>query len=32
VERFYRDAKVTELYEGASELLRILVAASLTRG
>ena len=32
VERFYRDAKVTELYEGTSELLRILVSASLTRG
>jgi alkylation response protein AidB-like acyl-CoA dehydrogenase len=32
VERFYRDAKVTELYEGTSEILRTLVAGSLTRG
>jgi alkylation response protein AidB-like acyl-CoA dehydrogenase len=32
VERFYRDAKVTQLYEGTSEILRILVAGSLTRG
>jgi alkylation response protein AidB-like acyl-CoA dehydrogenase len=32
VERFYRDAKVTELYEGTSEMQRIVLAGSLTRG
>jgi alkylation response protein AidB-like acyl-CoA dehydrogenase len=32
VERFYRDAKVTELYEGTSEIQRIVLAGSLTRG
>ncbi len=29
VERFYRDAKVTELYEGTSEIQRIVIANSL---
>lgn len=29
VERYYRDAKVTELYEGTSEILQILIARSL---
>lgn len=29
VERFYRDAKVTELYEGTSEIQRIIIARSL---
>ena len=32
VERFYRDAKVTELYEGTSEIQRIVLAGSLARG
>ncbi|HEV8479205.1 MAG TPA: acyl-CoA dehydrogenase family protein [Candidatus Eisenbacteria bacterium] len=32
VERFHRDAKVTELYEGTSEMQRIVLAGSLTRG
>jgi alkylation response protein AidB-like acyl-CoA dehydrogenase len=32
VERYYRDAKVTELYEGTSEIQRIVIAASLLRG
>jgi len=32
VERFPRDAKVTELYEGTSEMQRIVLAGSLTRG
>jgi len=26
VERFYRDAKVTEIYEGTSEIQRIVIA------
>lgn len=29
VERFYRDAKVTELYEGTSEIQRLLIARGL---
>jgi butyryl-CoA dehydrogenase len=28
VERYYRDAKVTELYEGTSEIQRIVIANS----
>ena len=28
-ERLYRDAKVTEIYEGTSEIQRILIARSL---
>lgn len=32
VERFYRDAKVTELYEGTSEIQRLVLSGSLTRG
>lgn len=29
VERFYRDAKITEIYEGTSEIQRIVIARSL---
>lgn len=29
VERFYRDAKITELYEGTSEIQRIIIARAL---
>jgi butyryl-CoA dehydrogenase len=32
VERFHRDAKVTELYEGTSEIQRLILAGSLTHG
>lgn len=32
VERFYRDAKITEIYEGTSEIQRIVIAADLLRG
>jgi butyryl-CoA dehydrogenase len=32
VERYYRDAKVTEIYEGTSEIQRIVIARSLLRG
>lgn len=32
VERHYRDARITELYEGTSEIQRIVVAASMLRG
>ena len=30
VERLFRDAKVTEIYEGTSEIQRIVIARSLT--
>jgi butyryl-CoA dehydrogenase len=32
VERMYRDAKVTEIYEGTNEILRIVVSKSLLSG
>jgi alkylation response protein AidB-like acyl-CoA dehydrogenase len=31
VERYYRDAKVTEIYEGTSEIQRLVIARSLLR-
>jgi len=31
VERFYRDAKITEIYEGTSEVQRIVIARSVLR-
>jgi alkylation response protein AidB-like acyl-CoA dehydrogenase len=30
VERYFRDAKVTEIYEGTSEIQRMVIARSLT--
>jgi butyryl-CoA dehydrogenase len=32
VERHYRDAKITEIYEGTSEVQRMVIAASLIKG
>jgi butyryl-CoA dehydrogenase len=32
IERFYRDAKVCEIYEGTSEVQRMVIARSLLRG
>ncbi len=29
VERYYRDAKVTEIYEGTSEIQRLVIARSI---
>ena len=29
VERYYRDAKVTEIYEGTSEIQRIVIARAI---
>ena len=31
VERYYRDAKITEIYEGTSEVQRLMIARSLLR-
>ena len=31
-ERFYRDAKITEIYEGTSEIQRIVISRELLRG
>jgi butyryl-CoA dehydrogenase len=31
VERIYRDAKILELYEGTSEIQKIVIARELTR-
>jgi alkylation response protein AidB-like acyl-CoA dehydrogenase len=32
VERFFRDAKITEIYEGTSQIQRIVIASNLLRG
>lgn len=32
VERHYRDARITEIYEGTSEIMRIVIAASALKG
>ena len=32
VERHYRDARITEIYEGTSEIQRIVISASLLKG
>jgi alkylation response protein AidB-like acyl-CoA dehydrogenase len=31
VERFFRDAKITEIYEGTSEMQRMTIAKTLLR-
>ncbi|HID71155.1 MAG TPA: acyl-CoA dehydrogenase, partial [Thermoplasmata archaeon] len=31
VERFFRDAKVTEIYEGTSEIQRLVIGSILMR-
>jgi butyryl-CoA dehydrogenase len=32
VERYFRDAKITEIYEGTSEIQRLVISRELTRG
>jgi alkylation response protein AidB-like acyl-CoA dehydrogenase len=32
VERYFRDAKVTEIYEGTSEIQRLVIASELLDG
>jgi len=32
VERFFRDAKITEIYEGTSEIQRLIIAQSVLKG
>ena len=32
VERHYRDARITEIYEGTSEIQRVVVAGSVLKG
>jgi alkylation response protein AidB-like acyl-CoA dehydrogenase len=32
VERFMRDAKITQIYEGTNQIQRVVIARELTRG
>ena len=32
VERFYRDAKITEIYEGTNEIQRLVISRAIDKG
>lgn len=32
IERYYRDAKITEIYEGTSEIMKLIIAQQILRG
>lgn len=32
VERHYRDARITEIYEGTSEIMRLIIGTSVVKG
>ncbi len=32
MERHYRDARITEIYEGTSEIMRVVIAANALKG
>jgi len=32
IERYYRDAKVCEIYEGTSEIMKLIIAQQILRG
>ena len=32
IERYYRDVKVCEIYEGTSEIMKLIIAQQILRG
>jgi alkylation response protein AidB-like acyl-CoA dehydrogenase len=31
IQRYFRDAKITQIYEGTSEIMRVIIARNLLR-